>query len=48
VPRPQTRQADGEPLRDTELLQWCEELLATLLNSAPQPASGHHPERMTR
>jgi transcription-repair coupling factor (superfamily II helicase) len=48
VPRPQTRQAGGEPLRDTELLQWCEELLATLLNSAPQPASGHHPERMTR
>jgi len=34
VPRPQTKRVGGEPLRDTELLQWCEELLTTLLGSA--------------
>ena len=30
VPRPLTRRVGGEPLRDTALLAWCEELLTTL------------------
>jgi transcription-repair coupling factor (superfamily II helicase) len=30
VPRPMTRRVGGEPLRDTELLTWCTELLTQL------------------
>jgi hypothetical protein len=28
-----TRKVGGEPLRDLELLAWCEELLTTLLDA---------------
>ncbi|HEX6871727.1 MAG TPA: transcription-repair coupling factor, partial [Micromonosporaceae bacterium] len=37
VPRPMTKRIGGEPLRDTALLQWCDELLTTLLDP---PAAG--------
>jgi transcription-repair coupling factor (superfamily II helicase) len=33
VPRPMTKRIGGEPVRDTELLKWCEDLLITLLDS---------------
>jgi transcription-repair coupling factor (superfamily II helicase) len=33
VPRPMTRKIGGEPLRDTELLQWCIELLHTIVGA---------------
>jgi transcription-repair coupling factor (superfamily II helicase) len=33
--RPMTRAVGGEPLRDTALLAWCEELLTNLLDTAP-------------
>jgi len=33
VPRPMTRRVGGEPVRDVELLRWCEELLTTVLGS---------------
>jgi transcription-repair coupling factor (superfamily II helicase) len=32
VPRPMTKKVGGEPLRDVALLQWCEELLTTVLD----------------
>jgi transcription-repair coupling factor (superfamily II helicase) len=35
VPRPMTQRIGGEPLRDTQLLAWCEELLTTVLDPAP-------------
>jgi transcription-repair coupling factor (superfamily II helicase) len=31
VPRPMTKRIGGEPLRDLELLTWCQELLTTVL-----------------
>jgi transcription-repair coupling factor (superfamily II helicase) len=31
VPRPMTKRVGGEPLRDIPLLQWCEELLTTIV-----------------
>jgi transcription-repair coupling factor (superfamily II helicase) len=34
VNRPMTRKVGGEPLRDLELLTWCEELLTTLLGQS--------------
>jgi transcription-repair coupling factor (superfamily II helicase) len=33
VPRPMTKRVGGEPVRDQELLQWCETLLSTLLDT---------------
>jgi transcription-repair coupling factor (mfd) len=33
VPRPMTKRVGGEPLRDIPLLQWCEELLTTIVAS---------------
>jgi transcription-repair coupling factor (superfamily II helicase) len=40
VNRPMTRKVGGEPLRDLELLAWCEELLRTLLDEpSSAPAS---------
>jgi transcription-repair coupling factor (superfamily II helicase) len=33
VPRPMTKRVGGEPLRDVPLLQWCEELLTTVVGS---------------
>jgi transcription-repair coupling factor (superfamily II helicase) len=33
VPRPMTRRVGGEPIRDTDLLTWCADLLANLLQS---------------
>jgi transcription-repair coupling factor (superfamily II helicase) len=41
VPRPMTKRVGGEPLRDTALLDWCSELVTTLLGepgSAGSPA----------
>ncbi|GIE95967.1 transcription-repair coupling factor [Paractinoplanes rishiriensis] len=38
VPRPATRRLGGEPLRDTDLLQWCAQLLKDVLGEAPVPA----------
>jgi transcription-repair coupling factor (superfamily II helicase) len=35
VPRPMTKRVGGEPLRDVPLLQWCEELVTTLLGGQP-------------
>jgi transcription-repair coupling factor (superfamily II helicase) len=34
VPRPMTKRVGGEPLRDVPLLQWCAELLSTVLQTA--------------
>jgi transcription-repair coupling factor (superfamily II helicase) len=39
VPRPMTRRVGGEPLRDTALLDWCAELLETLLTGPVPPVS---------
>jgi transcription-repair coupling factor (superfamily II helicase) len=39
VNRPLTRAVGGEPLRDTALLWWCEELLTNLLDTAPAASS---------
>jgi transcription-repair coupling factor (superfamily II helicase) len=36
LPRPTTRRVGGEPLRDTALLDWCAELLQTVLGD-PTP-----------
>jgi len=33
VPRPMTKRVGGEPLRDVALLQWCEELLTSVIGS---------------
>jgi hypothetical protein len=30
-----TQRIGGEPLRDTQLLAWCEELLTTVLDQPP-------------
>jgi transcription-repair coupling factor (superfamily II helicase) len=38
VPRPATKRVGGEPLRDVALLDWCAELLRTLLD-APVPTA---------
>jgi transcription-repair coupling factor (superfamily II helicase) len=38
LPRPMTRRVGGEPLRDTALLDWCAELLQTVLGD-PVPAA---------
>jgi transcription-repair coupling factor (superfamily II helicase) len=38
VPRPVTKRVGGEPLRDIPLLEWCTELLRTVL-AAPTPAA---------
>jgi transcription-repair coupling factor (superfamily II helicase) len=40
VPRPMTRRVGGEPLRDTALLDWCAELLDTILNPPAPPVVG--------
>jgi transcription-repair coupling factor (superfamily II helicase) len=34
VSRPMTARVGGEPLRDVPLLQWCDELLSTLLGAS--------------
>jgi transcription-repair coupling factor (superfamily II helicase) len=31
VPRPMTKRVGGEPLRDTALIDWCVDLLRTVL-----------------
>jgi transcription-repair coupling factor (superfamily II helicase) len=31
LPRPTTRRVGGDPLRDTALLEWCGELLTTVI-----------------
>jgi transcription-repair coupling factor (superfamily II helicase) len=36
LPRPSTRRVGGEPMRDTQLLEWAAELLKTVLG---EPAS---------
>jgi transcription-repair coupling factor (superfamily II helicase) len=33
VPRPMTQRVGGEPLRDTALLTWCQDLITTVLSS---------------
>jgi transcription-repair coupling factor (superfamily II helicase) len=33
LPRPMTKRVGGEPLRDTALLDWCAELLKTILGN---------------
>jgi transcription-repair coupling factor (superfamily II helicase) len=38
LPRPMTRRVGGEPLRDNALLDWCAELLHTVLGDPPRPA----------
>jgi transcription-repair coupling factor (superfamily II helicase) len=38
LPRPMTKRVGGEPLRDTALLDWCAELLQTILGD-PVPAA---------
>jgi transcription-repair coupling factor (superfamily II helicase) len=38
VNRPMTRAVGGEPLRDTALLSWCQDLLTNLLDTAPARA----------
>jgi transcription-repair coupling factor (superfamily II helicase) len=38
LPRPSTRRVGGEPMRDTQLLEWAAELLKTVLG-APVPAA---------
>jgi transcription-repair coupling factor (superfamily II helicase) len=40
VPRPATRRVGGEPLRDTALLDWCAELITSVLGVPP--AAGAH------
>jgi transcription-repair coupling factor (superfamily II helicase) len=35
LPRPMTKRVGGEPLRDTALLDWCAELLRTVLGDRP-------------
>ena len=41
LPRPSTRRVGGEPMRDTQLLEWAGELLRTVLGepvaAAPRP-----------
>jgi transcription-repair coupling factor (superfamily II helicase) len=42
IPRPATRRVGGEPLRDTALLDWCAELITSIIDppkEAPKPAS---------
>jgi len=39
VPRPMTKRVGGEPLRDIPLLQWCEELLTSVVGAEARPAS---------
>jgi transcription-repair coupling factor (superfamily II helicase) len=36
VPRPMTKRIGGEPVRDQELLTWCETLLSTVLDAPPK------------
>jgi transcription-repair coupling factor (superfamily II helicase) len=38
LPRPMTRKVGGEPIRDTDLLQWCADLLKTVVGE-PVPAA---------
>ncbi|GIJ44803.1 transcription-repair-coupling factor [Virgisporangium aliadipatigenens] len=40
LPRPSTRRVGGEPMRDTALLDWCAELLTSVLGDPPAPAAG--------
>jgi transcription-repair coupling factor (superfamily II helicase) len=35
LPRPSTRKVGGEPLRDAEMLEWCADLLQTVLGPPP-------------
>src|SRR5262245_18598016 len=37
LPRPMTRRVGGEPVRDAAMLEWCAELLATVLGDPPAP-----------
>jgi transcription-repair coupling factor (superfamily II helicase) len=39
VPRPATRRVGGEPLRDTALLDWCAELITTILGAPANAAA---------
>ena len=39
VPRPMTRRVGGEPLRDTALLDWCAELLDSVLTQPSRTTS---------
>jgi transcription-repair coupling factor (superfamily II helicase) len=34
-----TKRVGGEPLRDIPLLQWCEELLTSVVGAEARPAS---------
>ncbi|MDT5027424.1 MAG: hypothetical protein QOE61_3850, partial [Micromonosporaceae bacterium] len=36
VPRPMTKRVGGEPVRDQELLTWCETLLSAVLDAPPK------------
>jgi transcription-repair coupling factor (superfamily II helicase) len=38
IPRPATRRVGGEPLRDTALLDWCVELITSVLDT-PKPVA---------
>jgi transcription-repair coupling factor (superfamily II helicase) len=39
LPRPMTRRVGGEPLRDTALLDWCAELLRSVLGEPEAPGA---------
>jgi transcription-repair coupling factor (superfamily II helicase) len=39
VPRPMTRRVGGEPLRDTELLTWCADLIRQLTEGTAAPSA---------
>ncbi|QSB14273.1 transcription-repair coupling factor [Natronosporangium hydrolyticum] len=39
LPRPATKRVGGQPLRDTALLDWCAELLTTVLGEPPAGAA---------
>jgi transcription-repair coupling factor (superfamily II helicase) len=43
LPRPMTRRVGGEPLRDTALLDWCAELLQTVLGDPVPAGAGNRP-----
>jgi transcription-repair coupling factor (superfamily II helicase) len=44
VPRPVTKRVGGEPMRDIQLLEWCEELITTVLGPPAAAAGDNSPE----
>jgi transcription-repair coupling factor (superfamily II helicase) len=39
LPRPTTRRGGGEPMRDSDILRWCAELLSIVLGAPPAPVA---------